>query len=147
MVLTNEENVGIYRQYILYREGSTRYFVEKNWRGDISTNIAKISAIYQLEEIYRRFFEKIASSGKISAKYRRNIGDKSSIFWQYFPSFMQRDLMAQITLVLIRQPRRDSNGNMVIQRPDCSQFFIQWPKLIFNSKLMFQRLFWPKFLL
>ena len=94
MVLTNKENVGIYRQYILYWEGSTRYFVEKNRRGDISTNIAKISAIYQLEEIYRRLFEKIASGGKISAKYRRNIEDKSSIFWQYFPSFMQRDLMA-----------------------------------------------------
>ena len=49
-------------------------------RADISINIAKISAIYRLEEINRRFCAKIASSGKISAIYRRLIGDKSSIF-------------------------------------------------------------------
>ena len=55
----------------MYREGSIRYFVEKNQRGDISVKIAKISAIYWLKEIYRRFFEKIASGGKISAINRR----------------------------------------------------------------------------
>ena len=37
----------IYRRYIVYREGSTRYFVKKNRRGDISVNIVKISAIYR----------------------------------------------------------------------------------------------------
>ena len=137
-----EENIGIYRRYIVYREGSTRYFMEKNWRWDISVNIAKISAIYRFGEIYRRFFQKIASGSKISAKYRWYIGNKSSIFWRYFPSFMQCDLTAQITLLLIRRPRCDFNGNMAIQRPDYSQFFIQRPKLIFNGKLMFQWLFW-----
>ena len=165
-----EENIGIYRRYIVYREGSTRYFMEKNWRWDISVNIAKISAIYRFGEIYRRFFQKIVSGGKKSMIYRRyigdisvrgdiseifsknrlrwqKIGDISLIFWWYLPSFMQCDLTAQITPVLIRRPRCDSNGNMAIQRPDCSQFFIQRLKLIFNSKLMFQRLFWPKFLL
>ena len=114
----------IYRRYIVYREGSTRYFVEKNRRRDISINIAKISMIYRLGEIYRRLFEKIASGSKISAKYRWYIGNKSSIFWRYFPSFMQCDLTAQITLLLIRRPRCDFNGNMAIQRPYCSQFFI-----------------------
>ena len=67
-----------------YREGSIRYFVEKNQRGDISVKIAKISAIYWLKEIYRRFFEKIASSGKISAIYRRFIKDISKINRQFF---------------------------------------------------------------
>ena len=33
-------------------------------------NIDDISAIYRFGEIYRRFFEKIASGGKISAIYR-----------------------------------------------------------------------------
>ena len=60
LAVTKEENVGIYRQYIVYREGSTRYFVEKNRRGDISAKIAKISAIYWLREIYRRFFYDIS---------------------------------------------------------------------------------------
>ena len=124
-VVPNEENVGIYRRYIVYREGSTRYFMEKNRRGDIYAKMAKISVIYQLGEINWRFCEKIASSGKISTIYRRLIGDKSSIFWRYFLFFMQRDLMAQIMPILIWQPRCDSNGNMAIQRPDCSQFFIQ----------------------
>ena len=104
----------IYCRYVVYRKGSTRYFLEKNRRGDISANIAKISAIYW-----------------------RYIRDKSLIFWRYFPSFMQHDLMAQITPVLIRRPKCDSNGNMAIQRLDCSQFFIQWPKLICNGKLTF----------
>ena len=45
--------------------------VEKNWRGDISENIAKISTIYLLGKIYRRFFEKIAFGGKILAIYRK----------------------------------------------------------------------------
>ena len=71
-------------RYIVYWEGSTRYFMEKNQRGDISVNIAKISPIYRLGEIYRRFFEIIASGGKISVIYRRYIGnieDISLIFW------------------------------------------------------------------
>ena len=96
-------------------------------------NIGDIITIYRLGEIYRRFLQKI--------------GNKLPIFWKYFPSFMQHDLTAQITPVLIRRPRCDSNGNMAIQRPDCSQFLIQRLKLFFNDKLMFQRLFWPKFLL
>ena len=70
----------IYRRYIVYREGSTRYFVKKNRRGDISVNIAKISAIYRFWEIYRRYFEKIASGDKISVIYRRYIGDISEIY-------------------------------------------------------------------
>ena len=69
--VTKEENVGIYWRYIVYQEGLTRYFVEKNRRGDISANIAKISAIYWLGEIYQRFFEKIASGGKILVIYQR----------------------------------------------------------------------------
>ena len=59
-----EENIGIYRRYIVYQEGATRYFMEKNRRGDISVNITKISAIYRFGEIYRRFFQKIASVAK-----------------------------------------------------------------------------------
>ena len=79
-VITKEENIEIYRRYIVYREGSTRYFVEKNRRGDIFVNIAKISAIYRFGEIYRRFFEKIAYGGKISVIYRRYIADFLAIF-------------------------------------------------------------------
>ena len=94
-----------------------------------------------------RYIGDFLKKSPLVAKYQRYIGDKLPIFWRYFPSFMQRDLTAQITLVLIRRPRCDSNGNMAIQRPDCSQFLIQRPKLIFNGKLMFQRLFWPKLLL
>ena len=70
--MRKEENIEIYRRYIVYREGSTRYFVKKNRRGDISVNIAKISAIYRFKEIYWRFFEKIAMW--------QNIGDISLIF-------------------------------------------------------------------
>ena len=81
---SKEENVGIYRRYIVYREGLTRYFVKKNRRGDISVNIAKISAIYRFGEIYRRYFEKIASGGKISVIYWRYIGDISEIYRWFF---------------------------------------------------------------
>ena len=70
----------IYRRYIVYQEGSTWYFMEKNRRGDISVNIAKISAIYQFGEIYRRFFQKIASGGKKAVIYRRYIADFLVIF-------------------------------------------------------------------
>ena len=73
-----EKNVEIYRWYIVYREGSTRYFVEKNRRRDISVNIAKISVIY------RRFFEKIASGEKIWEIYRRYITDISMIYRWFF---------------------------------------------------------------
>ena len=122
--ISKEENVGIYQRYIanMSRIGNGRHDI--SWR--------KIGG-----EIFPQ----------ILPKYRRYIEDKSLIFWRYFPSFMQRDLTAQITPVLIRRPRCDSNGNMAIQLPDCSQFFIQWPKLICNGKLTFQRLFWPKFIL
>ena len=113
VVDTKEENVWIYRRYTVYRERSTRYFMEKNQRGDIYVKIAKISTIYRLGEINWRFCEKIAYGG-----------NKSSIFQRYFLSFMQSDLMAQITSMLIRRPRCDSNGNIAIQRPYCSQFFI-----------------------
>ena len=37
-----EENVEIYRRYIMYREGSTRYFVEKNRMREIYAKIANI---------------------------------------------------------------------------------------------------------
>ena len=66
--------------YIVYWEGSTQYFVEKNRRGDISAKITKILAIYRLEEIYRQFFEKIAYGGKISVIYRRYITGFLAIF-------------------------------------------------------------------
>ena len=46
---SKEENVGIYRRYIMYREGSTRYFVEKNRRREISAKITYISAIYRFQ--------------------------------------------------------------------------------------------------
>ena len=96
-----------------------------------SVNIAKISAIYRRYIGSGRyigdFFKKsplVAKNrryiGDISVIYRWYIGDISVIFWWYFPSFMQRDLTAQITPVLIRRSRCDSNGNMAIQRPDCS---------------------------
>ena len=75
-----EENIGIYRRYIVYREESTRYFMEKNRRRDISINITKISAIYWFGEIYRRFFQKISSGGKKSVIYRRYIADFFVIF-------------------------------------------------------------------
>ena len=68
-----------------------------------------------------RYIRDFLKKSPLVAKYRRYIGDKSSIFWQYFPTFMQRDLRAQITPVLIQQPRCDSNGNMAIQR-------LFWPK-------------------
>ena len=71
-------------RYIVYREGSTRYFVKKNRRRDISINIAKISAIYRFGEIYRRYFKKIASGGKISVIYRRYIGDILEIYRWFF---------------------------------------------------------------
>ena len=112
---------------------------------DISAKVADMSAIYRLEEINRRFCEKIASGGNKSSIYQRLIDDKLPIFLRYLPFFMQRDLKAQITPMLIRQPRCDSNGNIAIQWPDCSHILIQWPKLIFNGKIMFQLLFWPKF--
>ena len=132
--------------YRVSRGVDTIFRGEKS-RADISINIAKISAIYWWYIGSGRYIGDVLKKSPLVAKYWRYTGDKSLIFWQYFPFFMQRDLIAQITPVLIRLPRCDSNGNMAIQRPDCSQFFIQRPKLIFNSKLMFQRLFWPKFLL
>ena len=33
--MDKEENIAICRQYIVYREGLTRYFMEKYWSGDI----------------------------------------------------------------------------------------------------------------
>ena len=103
-----------------------------------------VDTIFHGEKSERRYFRKYRryigdgryigdffKKSPLVAKNRWYIGDISLIFWWYFPSFMQCDL----------------NGNMTIQQPDCSQFFIQRLKLIFNGKLMFQRLFWPKFLL
>ena len=49
----------------------------------------------------RRYIGDFLKKLHLVAKYRRYIGDKSPIFWQYFPSFMQHDLTAQITPVLI----------------------------------------------
>ena len=119
--------------------------------GDISSICCVsggVDTIFRGEKSGERYFRKYRQNiGDISAIYWRYIRDKSSNFWRYFPSFMQRDLTAQITPVLIRRPKCDSNGNTVIQRPDYSQFFIQRSKLICNGKLIFQWLFWPKFLL
>ena len=39
--VTKEENVGIYWRYIVYWDGSTRYFMEKNRMGENSAKIAK----------------------------------------------------------------------------------------------------------
>ena len=82
----------------------------------------------------RRFIPKIAWEAILSPIY----GKKS-------PLSLQRDLMAQIKPMLIRQPNLNPNVNKEIQRPDCFQIVIQWPKLNFNGNLRFQRLFWPKF--
>ena len=117
------------------------------WRKIGKEIFPQISPKYRWYISSGRYIRDFLKKSPLVAKYRRYIGDKSLIFWRYFPSFMQRDLTAQITPVLIRRPRCDSNGNMAIQLPDCSQFLIQWPKLICNGKLTFQRLFWPKFLL
>ena len=43
-------------------------------------NIGDISAIYRFWEIYRRYFEKIASGDKISVIYRQYIADFFVIF-------------------------------------------------------------------
>ena len=43
-------------------------------------NISDISVLYRFVEIYRRYFEKIASDGKISVIYRRYIADFLVIF-------------------------------------------------------------------
>ena len=53
-----EQNVRIYRRYIVYRETLTRYFVEKNRRGEKSLKIDKKSSIYRHQAINRRFNEK-----------------------------------------------------------------------------------------
>ena len=157
-----EENIGIYRRYIADITCIERSRHDISWRkiGEeiYSVNIAKISAIYRRYIGSGRYIGDFLKKAPLMAKnrwyigdileiYRWYIGDISLIFWWYFPSFMQHDLMAQITPVLIWRPRCNSNGNMAIQRSDCSQFFIQQLKLIFNSKLIFQRLFWSKFLL
>ena len=69
-----EENVRIYRRYIVYWERSTWYF-RKNCQ-----NIDDISTIYQLGEINWRFCEKIAFGGNKSPIYRWLINNKLSIF-------------------------------------------------------------------
>ena len=116
-----------------------------SWRKIGGEIFPQISPKYRRYIGLGRYIGDFLKKSPLVAKYHRYIRDKSLIFWRYFPSFMQRDLTVQSTPVLIRQPRCDSNGNMAIQRPDCSQFFIQRQKLIFNDKLMFQRLFWLKF--
>ena len=73
-----EENVAIYGRYIVYREESTRYFVEKNRKEDISVNIAKISAIY------RRYIGDFVKKSPLVAINRRYIGDKSEIYRRFF---------------------------------------------------------------
>ena len=73
-----EENVGIYRWYIVYQETSTRYFVEKNrWKStknrqyiaDISASSAK-SPIYgkttTKKEENRRYFSQSTRYGALS---------------------------------------------------------------------------------
>ena len=81
----------------------------------------------------------------MSPIYRRYIADFLAIFGEKSPLSLQRDLTAQITLVLIQRPDLNPNVNKEIQRPDCFQIVIQRPKLILNGNLRFQRLFWPKF--
>ena len=136
-ILDKEENVGIYRRYMCIGRG----------QHDISWRKIGGEIFPQISPKYWRYIGDFLKKSSLVVKYQRYIEDKSRIFWQYFPSFMQHDLTAQMTPMLIRRPICDSNGNTEIQRPNCSQFFIQRPKLIFKDKLMFQWLFWPKFLL
>ena len=69
-----EENVRIYRRYIVYRETLTRYFVEKNRRGEKSLKIDKKSSIYPHQAINRRFNEKKTTKKE---ENHRNIGNFS----------------------------------------------------------------------
>ena len=69
-----EENVGIYHWYIVYRETLTRYFVEKNRRGEKSLKIDKKSSIYRHQAINRRFNEKKTTKKE---ENHRNIGNFS----------------------------------------------------------------------
>ena len=69
----------IYRRYIVYREGSTRYFVGKNRKGDIFVNIAKISTIYRQYIGSGRYIGDFLKKLPLVAKYRRYIDDISEI--------------------------------------------------------------------
>ena len=134
----------IYRRYIMYREASTRYFVEKNRRGDIFRKYRRYIGL-------GRYIGDFLKKSPLVTKYWWYIGDVSEINRRFFCD------ISPPSCNVIWRPRShpcwsngldvDSNGNMEIQRLDYSQFFIQRPKLIFNGKLMFQQLFWPKFLL
>ena len=67
---TMEENIGIYRRYIVYREESTRYFMEKNRREDISVNIGDISVMGDISEIFSKNLPWWQKIGDISEIYR-----------------------------------------------------------------------------
>ena len=136
-----EENIGIYRQYIadISCIGRRRHGISRRKIGG--------PIFHKKSPINRRFPQIIACGRRKLPINRRYFGDKIADFLEIFRSSLQRDLTTQITLALIQQPRCDSNVNNVIQRPDLSQFVIQRPDLNFNDKLVFQRLFWPKFLL
>ena len=94
-------------------------------RHDISWRKIEGEIFMQILPKYRRYIGSgryigdFLKKSPLVAKYRRFISDILPIFWRYFPSFMQRDLTAQITLVLIRLPKCDSNGKMAIQLPKC----------------------------
>ena len=108
-----------------------RFFTKNRQKIDDISMIGDKSPIYSKN---RRFIPKIAWEAILSPIY----GKKS-------PLSLQRDLMAQIKPMLIRQPNLNPNVNKEIQRPDCLQIVIQRLKLILNGNLRFQRLFWPKF--
>ena len=60
-----EENVGMYQWYMVYRETSTRYFVEKNrWKS--TKKIVNISLIYHHQALNRWFMEKNDQKGRKS---------------------------------------------------------------------------------
>ena len=101
----------------------------------MSGYIGDISPIYRVSRGVDTIFRGEKLEGRYFRKYRQNIGDISV---RGDMSEINRPFFCDISppsCNVIWWPRCDSNGNMAIQ----------WPKLIFNGKLMFQRLFWPKF--
>ena len=74
----------IYRRYIVYWEEATRYFMEKNRRGDISVNIVKISAIYRRYIGSGRYIGDFFKKSPLVAKNRWYIGDISEIYRWFF---------------------------------------------------------------
>ena len=69
--------LAIYRRYIMYREASTRYFVEKNRRGDIFRKYRRYIGL-------GRYIGDFLKKSPLVTKYRWYIGDISEINRRFF---------------------------------------------------------------